>query len=610
MNTIIKTYLSVLGVALITVGSFTNCFALPKGGNIVSGTGTIQQTDPNCVVINQSSNRLITNWNSFNIGTLETVTFNQPSVNAVSLNRITGVGSSSIFGTLTANGQVFISNPSGIIFGKNSRVDVGGLLATTLDISNQDFLNGNYRFTQNAETPLSSIINMGNITAKDGGFVGILAPAVENKGYISANLGSVALASGEEAVMNFTEDGRINFSLTKAVNGDVLDAEGNAISNRVLNSGKIASNGGQVILSAKDAGDVMKNVVNNTGVIEAQTVQQKEGKIFLLGNEKGIVRNSGTLDASGNEDGEKGGHVQVTGEYVGLFGKSIINASGDTGGGNVYIGGGFQGKDENIPNAFRTFVSNESEISADAKTNGNGGNVIVWADDTTRFYGKVSAQGGNKSGDGGFVEVSGKNNLDYMGNVNTLAINGKTGSLLLDPGNVFIDDGGTNTIQEANSFTSPGDILKIAPSSINSSQTNVVIFADNDITVSSAINMENEGVGLSLFAGGDVMVNASIKTTNGDITIVADTSGHGNTYPSDGIGEIIFGTNTSITINAGTGSITLTADEDIEVSGVTISPIPTINIREEEEENEDTTTPTFINDFIKLPQETTQQHVC
>ena len=499
-------------------------FALPEGGEIVSGSGEIHEHTDGTMEIHQNTDQMIINWQGYNIGTSESITYLQPGSTSTSLNNIFG-GASTINGQLSANGQIFLYNPSGILFGPTARVNVGALMASTLAISDQDFLKRLYNFYQDPDKPLSSIINEGIIQA--GGYAGMLAPAVENRGTIVTSLGSVALASGKAATMDFIGDGLINFVITEEVSGAVTDTEGNVMQDRVSNTGLIRADGGLVTMTARDAGDVIRNVVNQEGVIEARTVMEKEGRIFLSGGSQGIVNVSGTLDASGNDSGEKGGTVHVLGEKVGLFETARVDVSGDAGGGTALIGGDFQGSNPDIQNAFRTYVGEGAVIEADAITTGDGGKVIVWADDVTRYYGSISASGGSVSGDGGFVEVSGKRTLDFQGNVELAAFNGTGGTLLLDPANITISTGAdTNT----NGFTAMSDnteaftddsgldsVFDITAStgSFNNvgNFTTIKLQATNNITVSSDWNVAtstgNTNVSIQLEALNNVEAPAS-----------------------------------------------------------------------------------------------------
>ncbi len=279
--------------------------ALPNGGEIVSGTGSIEQSKQD-MVIQQDTTQLITNWQGFSIGSAESVTFVQPNSSAIALNRVIGIDPSIILGKLSANGQVFLSNPSGVLFGKSAVVDVHGLLATTLNISNDDFLSGKYQFSQdpnqsdkdflrgNHHYPhypnqsLATIINKGVIKASS--YVGLVAPAVINSGSIVvADLGSIALVAGTAVTLDFNGDGLISFA--------VADAEGKVLDDETNDSKLIRANEGQVLLTSKSASDVIGNVVNHSGIIEAHHVKQKDGKI-ILARDPGTVKISGTLDAS------------------------------------------------------------------------------------------------------------------------------------------------------------------------------------------------------------------------------------------------------------------------------------------------------------------------
>ena len=261
--------------------------ALPNGGKIVSGDGKIPLSAEVNMEIQQDTSKLVIDWQGFSIGSAESVTFIQPDIHSVALNRVIGIDPSIILGKLSANGQVFLSNPSGVVFGANSVVDVHGLLATTLNISNDDFLKENYKFSQDSARQVS-VINNGVINAAR--YVGLAAPMVENSGsIIVADLGSVALASGTAMTLDFNGDGLISFAVT--------DAEGRFLKDRINNSGLIRANGGQVLLTSKSAGDVIGNVINHSGIIEAQTVGKKDGKIILSSGNQGTVKISGMLDA-------------------------------------------------------------------------------------------------------------------------------------------------------------------------------------------------------------------------------------------------------------------------------------------------------------------------
>lgn len=276
---------------------------LPTGGQVVSGSGAISQPSAQQMVIDQSSNKLAINWQSFDIGAGKRVTFNQPGSDAIALNRVVGSDGSKIMGQLDANGRVFLVNPNGVLFGSGAQVQVGGLVASTLDIDPQDFERGNYRFKGDG-TP-AAVVNQGTLTAADGGAVALLGGTVSNQGVIVAQQGSVALAAGNAVTLDFAGDGLLNVQ----VDGAAADA-------LVENHKLIRADGGKVLLTA-DAGDaLLKTVVNNTGVIEARTLGQKNGKIMLMGDfDGGVVKVAGTLDASA-PNGGNGGFIETSGAHV------------------------------------------------------------------------------------------------------------------------------------------------------------------------------------------------------------------------------------------------------------------------------------------------------
>ena len=455
-----------------------NIFALPQGGQVVGGQANISVPNAALMQINQLSNKAIIDWNSFSIAHPELVQFMQPGANSIALNKVLGGDPSQIFGTLSANGGVWLINPAGILVGSTGVINVNSLLLSTLDINNEDFLSGNYVFNQMLNTTLASIVNQGTITAAQGGHVSLLSPGIVNQGTILASLGKVNLGAGEQATLNFVGNEMISFAIDKAVADKVRGPDGQELENGILNEGIIAAEGGEIVISARNAYDAIKSVVNNKGIIEAQTIGNINGTIVLDGGEKGIVYNSGTLDVSGMDAGETGGEIQVTGEKVGLIHYSEFKAMGRKGGGKVYAGGGYQGKDSAIRNAKRTFVGKDAKINADAIDEGDGGEVIVWADETTRAYGTITAKGGAVSGDGGLIETSGKSFLDVSGiSINASALNGLNGTWLLDPRNVIIHATDVtmltyDTGSDPHTFTPAGDTSKILYTDIANSLTN------------------------------------------------------------------------------------------------------------------------------------------
>ncbi|MCF6189946.1 MAG: filamentous hemagglutinin N-terminal domain-containing protein [Cocleimonas sp.] len=314
-------------VAFSVSVAFTSlAHASPSGANVVSGNVDIHQTS-NYTTINQHTNAAIINWQKFGIQRGETVEFVQLNSNSVVLNRVVGRDRSVIDGALRANGKVFVINRQGILFGKNAQVNVGGLVATTSDISNANFLNRLYKFNKPSTVKNASVINRGNITIKDAGLAILVAPSVENHGKIVARLGKVVLGSANSFTLDLYGDELISFDVTKQV------ANG-----RVKNTGTISANGGQVLISAQAARNAVDDVISLGGLVEAKAIGAHKGQVILAGSQQGIVNITGKIDVSGKAKGQKGGSVHITGEKIGLAKTAVVDARGHSGGGQIRIG--------------------------------------------------------------------------------------------------------------------------------------------------------------------------------------------------------------------------------------------------------------------------------
>ena len=276
---------------------------LPQGGQVTLGSGAISTPSSNHMQIQQGSQKLAIDWQSFDIGADSKVTFQQPGSDAIALNRVVGSDGSKIMGQLDANGRVFLINPNGVLIGKGAQVNVGGLVASTLELSNEDFAAGNYRFKGDGSN--ASVVNQGSIKAADGGAVALLGGKVSNEGVIAAKMGTVALAAGNQVTLDFAGDGLLNVQIDEATKDALVE-----------NHQLIQADGGQVLMTAKASDALLKSVVNNTGVIEAQTLGEKNGKIALLGGfDGGTVEVAGTLDASA-PNGGNGGFIDTSGAHV------------------------------------------------------------------------------------------------------------------------------------------------------------------------------------------------------------------------------------------------------------------------------------------------------
>lgn len=430
--------------------------ALPSGGSVVAGQAQLSQSGSQ-LQIDQASHKLVMNWSSFDIGSQAEVKFVQPGSDSVALNRVTGGAASAIFGKLQANGQVWLVNPNGMVFGRGASVDVGGLVASSLAISDADFLAGRHRFEGAADAGV--VRNEGRLRAAEGGVVALIAPRVENSGTVQTPGGSALLGAGAAVSLDFAGDGLVSLTVERAA----LDAH-------VVNDGMISA--GLVQLSAAAAAAARASVVNNEGVIEAQGLSQQGGRIMLDGGAQGEVHVGGRLDASAAHG--SGGRISVTGEHLRLDSGAVLDASGLSGGGQIHVGGGWQGKDASLRNATTVTADASVVARANAGRQGDGGEVVFWSDDATRFAGKIEVKGGEQGGDGGRAEVSGMQTLSYSGRTDARAAKGRTGDLLLDPASLEIHGGGSGSGAIDGSVVYEKDL--------EAQTANIVLEATNNIT--------------------------------------------------------------------------------------------------------------------------------
>ena len=573
-----ETALPALSTLAMVIGSLATggAHANPTGGNVVGGAASIIDRGNGTLDINQSTGKAIINWKDFSIGANETVNFRQPGGKSVTLNRVVGNDPSAIFGKLNANGTVMLVNPNGVVFGKGARIDVGGLVATTANISDKDFLAGNYKFNQASSKANAMIVNEGTISIKDSGLAALVAPSVRNSGVIEAKLGRVALAGAKTVTVDFQGDGLLSFDATSTVGELPKDASGKPVSALVTNTGVIRADGGTVLMTARAVKGVIDNVVNTDGIISAKSVGTQNGKIVLSGGDAGTVKIAGTVDATGAGAGQQGGKVVVTGEHVDVTRSAAIDVSGAAGGGEIALGSlgvapddgsaAFSGKSSTVK------VAAGATLKADAIVKGNGGNVTMWSNEATAFAGSLSARGGEQGGDGGFAEVSSKKNIGLTGSVDMRAPKGKTGLLLIDPTDLRIVDSnagsgaldgnaGDGTVNggdanAANNTVSRGLLESLAGT------TNTKLEATGQITIAdmAAINLQttsgNSFTLRSTQTGGIRFENSNteISTQGGAITLEA--LGVGSTL--DNIGKL----------TSRGGAITLNATGDINLANV------------------------------------------
>jgi len=560
-------------VSVVTAG--------PEGAQVVNGQVTIQQSGSNTAIT--ASDKAIINYSSFDIGQPETVRFIQPGSTASVLNRILSANPTNINGTLLANGRVFFVNPAGVYIGNGARINVNQLVASGLNISNADFINGSYNFAGGN----GAVINNGDISAQQ---VYLIGKQVTNSGNISCPAGYVVMVAGDRIFL-----GELGSDIVLDVEGTSLSESTNAAVPEVgiLNEGKIEAAGGIIALAA--AGDIYSQAISNVGALSTSVETGDAGQIKLASS-GGEVVNTGTIEASGSE----GGQVAMEGARVGQFG--IIHADGITGdGGNV-----------NLTADDVVALGSESITTANAGVSGNGGKVIVYSPDTALFRteARIEAKGGTESGNGGFVEVSGKKLVEVHGSVNASAINGMSGTFYIDPTDVTLSnvtanmdngpnwnpiapDGDTGTIDVATIISSlqNGTDVSVDTSDDNSGSGTGRIIVDSAITVdlSTVGGGSVESPTLTLNAQDDIDINAQIGVSGTDaagdllnldlnatagVDIGANiTDLSGGTLTSDGT---TFNNTGTVTTNG--GNITLAHTGAVTIGGALSTGAGTVDI--------------------------------
>src|SRR6185312_1217748 len=441
LNKSLKTLLRRTSHVGLGLSAFTPVLALanPTGGQVVAGQASITSPSSNGLVVHQGSQSAIINWQQFNIGSGEYVTFQQPSSSSVVLNRVVGGSPTSILGNLNANGQVFLVNTNGVFFGHGASVDAQGFLASSLDINNNDFLAKNYLFNKSGNGS-ATVVNQGSITAHRGGYVVLAGDYASNEGVISAQSGHVVLAAGAKSTLTLQGNGLVSY----VVNGATLSSLAGA-----ANAGQLLADGGTVIMTADMANALKATVVNNTGLVEARSINKNNGDIFLTATGGNIV-NAGTLNAQAMLAGQAGGNIVLKGDGVtNLTDTSKIVATGmGANGGHVELSG-------NVLN-----VRGTANI-------GRGGNLLM-------DPGTMSISTGNKHSpglasnttsvghigvnfiqttlnNGTEVDISASKRIEHSGDVTAITATTGAGNLKFQVGNNgHVDMGGVNIAIKGN----------------------------------------------------------------------------------------------------------------------------------------------------------------
>lgn len=569
--------------------------AMPSGGDIRSGQGSISQDGKNMTVL-QNSDRMAIDWTKFDIAKDETVRYAQPDRNAISLNRVTGGQQSVIAGNLNANGNVVLVNPNGVVFTKNSSVDVGGLVASTARLNDEamkNFGNGKDSLGMSLDKDsTAAVINEGQIKAQ-GGLVALHAANVENKGTITNEGGTLAMAAAKNLTLSAADDDKLNFT----VDGDLAKAQ-------ALNSGSLKADGGYVVMTAKSAGDVLSTVVNNSGTIEAKTLRKNEkGQILLDGGDNGQVEVSGTLDASGTEAGQDAGNIKVIGQKTVVHDNTNLLAKGDNNGGKIETSGDVLDLGDNL------------NINASGEKGSHGTwlldplEVVISAlkpSSADHEYGTIVGDTNGKTKNNViFNDPPSKQNANNAYN-STTWIDSKQVGTILSKGTDVIIQAISRSGAASITLSSPIDITIDSSASKNPTFT---LEANRNITINNYITAKSAGKGLNVMLNADtdgdgigaVIINADIATNGGNFTSVTGgqvthtsngTAGQYNTVKVGGapaheklndpkynpatVGTYFGGLNTSTkaenrSITTNGGAITLNGEVAIGLNGGTLT---------------------------------------
>jgi filamentous hemagglutinin family protein len=564
--------------------------ARPAGGVVAAGSATIA-TSPNTTTIDQSSQRAAINWQSFNVGGSQNVTFAQPSSSAVALNRVIGPDPSQIAGKINANGQIVLVNQAGVTFYKGAQVNAQSLIVSSANVSNADFMAGRMAFNQPGSAN-AAVVNEGTITVKQAGLAALAAPNVANSGVINARLGHVVLAGAKTETLDLYGDGLLALDVSNQVTQVPAGPGGKKVMALVTNSGVINADGGTVQLTARAADGVLQKLVQAGGTITANSVGDRTGTVTVAGI-GGSVTVTGLVSASGTAANTMGGQVEVNATgTVTLASTARVNASGTAGGGTVSIGTtlrraiGGPGTAAGMT-AAGVVVRKGASIDASATRTGNGGRVTVLSGGTTQMNGTIAGTGGSLSGDGGFVEVSGAN-LGLTGLVNVSAPHGTIGTILLDPSNLdiigstgttgssvdnkFVTNGGTSTlgfgVPDPSQPPSTVDTATLTSLGANGAvviQATGFIDVQAPVTVANGLTMQAGGnltieSAASVVAGGSLALQAGVTIATGALTInAAVSSAHGNVLLTAGTGGIALNANVAgatVDLNATGGGVT------------------------------------------------------
>ncbi|WP_159077409.1 YDG domain-containing protein [Polynucleobacter rarus] len=561
--------------------------SLPTGGVVNAGVATINQSQ-NTLNINQSSQNAVIGWKTFNVGSNATVNFNQPSASSATLNVVNGSSKSMIDGAVNANGQVIFSNQNGVVFGKNAEVNVGGMVATTMNINQDEFMAGNMKQTYSGNSNSSAkVINKGKITGNNiNSYIALMAPEVKNEGVISATLSganAIALVSGQKVTLTFHDQQLIN-----------VYVDASSINSLIQNKRLIQVDGGNIIIAANSAQALRNSVVQNSGTISASGINKEGGVITLVGNK---VVQAGIIES--NSASSTGGQVNITGNEINLTSQSQTTATGTLGGGEILIGKSNNNSPLTQVNAKKVNIDKGAIVDVSATKNGNGGVIQVWSEQTTVVAGKFYAKGGLLSGNGGTIDTSSAGKVSYGTGliVDTTAPKGKIGNWITDPLEITIDQTAalviSNALKTTNvtldaTLSSCGGFGSCVQSSVPtiSFLAGADIFSQNQLTslslnaVGGSININNNITAGAVYAVAQAInVNGSINTNGGTnssiylagaiINLLGNINSNGssnNSGSSNSNSSTLNAANTSTRNNRRNGQSGLNSDNTIYTS--------------------------------------------
>ncbi len=534
--------------------------AQPTGGSVSAGNASISQ-NATTTTINQASNRAAINWQSYDVGSAQSVQYQQPSSSSVTLNRVQGPNPSEIAGKIRANGQLVIVNQAGVVFDNGAQVNAAGIVVSAAGITDSNFMAGKMVFDQ-AANPGVLVANNGQITVQQSGLAALVAPQVRNAGVINARMGTVILGGAEAATLDLYGDGLVSINVTK----QVQTGPGGKTA-LVTNTGTIAASGGSVVLTASAVDGVVQNLVDAGGNISANSLPGRNGQILISGVGGDVVV-EGVVSAKGSGTGLTGGIVQVAGTNVTVMKSTAqINASGLGGGGTVSLG---TATGTAPITSAKLVVKSGAKINADATLAGSGGTVTLSSNAKTVIGGTVSARGIGAMSNTGSIAVQTVSSPGAIVVAQGAQMTTATVSLQGGGANIAGSVTGTTSV----SFDQTGAMSETAPGATSPTGIITTPMLEGSATGTVDLSGVNKVQGVGPFtAGSGFTLNNSTSTltvlgqvdggttvalTNtGQLRITAPITATGAvTLDANGISQSSAGTITAGTLigNAGTGA--------------------------------------------------------